>query len=172
MIRKIAVTGPESTGKTLLSQQLSKHYNGIWVPEYARKYINTLNRSYNEHDLEIIAKGQMNAYNEKLLKAKSYLFSDTELIVIKIWFENAYKYCPQWILDAIDKQEYNLYLLCDIDLPWTYDAQREHPHLREYFFNLYKQELESRNWPYVIISGIEDERVKNAVGAIEKFYNK
>lgn len=167
MIKKIAITGPESTGKTSLTKELAQHYNDVWVPEYARDYIARINRPYNEQDLHFIAEGQINTYNEKVSEAKNFLFSDTELIVIKIWFENAYKHCPQWILDAINKQGYDLYLLCDIDLPWTYDPQREHPHLRKYFFDLYKHELEIRGLPYKIISGSGTDRLENAVTAVD-----
>ena len=36
---KIVLFGPESTGKTTLAKQLAKHYNTVWVPEYAREYL-------------------------------------------------------------------------------------------------------------------------------------
>jgi len=172
MIKKIAVTGPESTGKTSLTKELALHYNDVWVPEFARDYIELLNRPYNEQDLQSIAEGQIKTYKEKLLQAKNFIFSDTELLVIKIWYENAYKHCPQWILDAIERQKYDLYLLCNIDLPWTYDPQREHPHLRKYFFNLYKKELEKYQWNYVVISGDGHERTKMAMNEIDKLINK
>ena len=170
MLKKIAITGPESTGKTSLSKGLALHYKDIWVPEVARTYIDELSHSYNVLDLDIIAEKQITAVQVATHQANNFLFADTELTVIKIWYENAFKTCPDWILNALEHQYFDLYLLPDIDLPWTYDPQREHPHLRTYFFNLYKQELETRNRPYEIIKGTGEERMNNAVRAVERFF--
>lgn len=77
MIKKIAITGPESTGKSLLAEQLARYYNTVYVPEYAREYIDNLNKPYNFDDILKIAKAQLK--NEKLLetKANKILFCDT-----------------------------------------------------------------------------------------------
>ena len=168
MYKKIAITGPESTGKTMLSEALAVHYKTACVPEYARSYMATLNRHYEPRDLEIIAKRQLKLLSKYENQNDNILISDTELIVIKIWFEHAFKMCPKWILNKLNQQNFSLYLLCDIDLPWIPDPQREHPHLREYFFNLYKAELDTRQWPYAIISGKEFRRVDNAIKVIDK----
>jgi len=168
MINRIAVTGPESTGKSELCQKLAAYYNTVWVPEYARDYIATLGRAYRTDDLEVIAKKQLEFLQDAEKKAHKLLFADTELLVIKIWFQNAYGYCPKWILDALNKQDFQLYLLCNIDLPWMPDPQREHPDKRNYFFNLYENELKKRKLPYKIISGIGEDRLKNAIEVINQ----
>ncbi len=59
-------------------------------------------------------------------------------------------------------------MLCDVDLPWEYDPQREHPELREYFFSVYLKELKSRKFPFVIISGKKEIRLRKAINYIEK----
>jgi len=171
-IIKIAITGPESTGKSTLSEQLASHYKTVWVPEFAREYIASLNRIYNQNDILHIAKSQMKKEKELFPKANRFLFCDTELIVTKIWSEHSFKNCDEWILNNISKNFYDHYLLCDVDLPWEYDPLREHPLLRKYFFKLYLNELRSRNFSYSIISGNNQIRLKNAVDAIEKFLNK
>lgn len=170
MLKKIAVTGPESTGKSALCEALARHFNALWVSEYARAYIAQLSAPYTPTDIENIARGQIEREAQWALKASHLLFCDTELLVIKIWFENAFGYCPQWILDALNVQEYDLYLLCDIDLPWVFDPMREHPHHREYFFEKFKRELELRKWPYVIVSATGAERANNAIDVVEKYF--
>lgn len=167
-LKKIVVIGPESTGKSSLSSALASHYNTQWVPEYARKYIDQLKRPYEESDLLEIARGQILIEEEKASISKNVLICDTDLIVIKIWYEYKYGYCPKEILSEIAQRKYDLYLLTYIDIPWENDPQREYPHLREYFFNLFKNELEQYNLPFVEISGEFEERKRLAVDAIER----
>lgn len=168
-IIRIAVTGTESTGKSMLTKQLAEHYKTVWVEEYAREYIDKLGREYNKEDILIIAKTQLEKEKEIEKSANKIMFSDTELIVTKIWSEHKYKTCDEWILENISTHKYGLYLLCNIDLPWEYDVQREHPHLREYLFNLYLNELKSRNFNYSIVSGINEQRLKCAINAVDIF---
>jgi len=165
---RIAITGPESTGKSQLSEKLATHFNTVFVPEFAREYIGHLNREYNFDDLEIIAKGQIAAQKKAEKKANSLIFCDTELTVIKIWAEYKYQKSPEWVTKKLSKFTYDLYLLCDVDLPWEFDPQREHPDLRSYFFNLYKNELMRRNLNFSLISGHNDERVNCAIRAVDK----
>jgi len=167
-IRKIAITGPESTGKSWLASGLAAHYQTVFVPEFARGYIDRLQRSYEYEDLLQIAKGQLSAEAEKEKVANGLLFCDTELIVIKIWSLHKYGKCHPFILEQINKQRYDLFLLCDVDLPWQYDEQREHPHLREYFFNWYRKELEDYGFNYLVVSGLGEDRLGSAVEAVEK----
>lgn len=169
MGRKIAITGPESTGKSTLSKQLAEYYKCVLVEEYAREYIDGLKRPYTQEDILKIAKRQKEIEFQKTKDASTISISDTELIVTKIWSEIKYQSCHPWIIENIEKQDYALYLLCDIDLPWQDDPQREHPHLRKHLFNLYKQELKSRNLNFKIITGKSDERFKDACRYIDAY---
>jgi len=169
MIRKIAITGPESTGKSMLAEQLARHYQTIWVPEYAREYLELLGKPYEEKDILFIAQGQLAAEESKLIHAGNFLICDTELLVTKIWSEVKYGRCNPWILDAIETHPYDLYLLCDVDLPWEYDPLREHPEQRQYLFDLYYNELKNRNFPFEVVRGTGPDRLKNALSIIENF---
>jgi len=171
-IVKIAITGPESTGKSMLAKQLAEHYHTIWVPEFARVYIDSLSRPYNQKDILLIAKGQLRSEKEYFNRAGTFLFCDTELIVTKIWSEVKYRCCHEWILQKIRKNKYDLYLLCNIDLPWEDDPQREHPDKRQYLFDLYVKELNERTLPYFIISGIGKDRLNNAIRVIGSFFRE
>ena len=167
-MKRIAITGPESTGKSTLAQQLAAHYNALWVPEFARQYIAELNQAYTLTDLVNIARGQLALQKQTEAQKPEILFADTELLVLKIWSENAFGVCPDWILKELQNQRFDLYLLMDIDLTWEPDPQREHPHLRQYFFDLYKAELERLQFPFQVISGTDDERLQAALEVINQ----
>jgi len=170
MLKKIAILGPESTGKSTLTEELAAFYNTVYTPEFARNYIAGLGRPYNENDLLHIAKKQLESTKYSARKANAYLFSDTELIVIKIWSEFKYKRVHPWIINEIKKQDFGLYLLTDIDLEWEFDPLREHPHKRERLLNLYTKELDKRKLPYIKINGQGKERTLNAIKAIDDFF--
>jgi NadR type nicotinamide-nucleotide adenylyltransferase len=163
MIKKIAIIGPESTGKSTLAAQLAEALQTVWVPEYARDYLNQLDRPYNESDLLTIAKNQVALEDELLLQANQYLIVDTTLTIIRVWSEHKYGRCDPWILAEEAARYYEYYLLCDIDLPWQDDPQREHPHLRQHFFGVYKDYLESKWATYCIVSGDGEERLRIAL---------
>lgn len=168
MVRKVCVIGPECTGKTDLSQFLAQHYKTPWVEEYARAYLNKLGRPYTQYDLLKIAHGQLRMEDEWLYDAQQVLICDTNLIVIKIWSEHKYGNCDPDILQKIAERKYDLYLLTNIDIPWAEDPQREHPDKREYFWNLFKDEVTKTGVPVVEISGDREARRKKAVDAIDK----
>ncbi len=171
MLKKIAITGPESTGKSDLAKALARHYYAQWVPEYAREYIDNLNRPYRYEDIEQIAKGQLEIEKRKAATATNLLFCDTEFLVTKIWSEYVFGQCSQWILDQVKWHTYDLYLLMDIDLPWQYDPQREHPHKREELFGIYKQELVNNGFDFRIVSGYGTKRVSNAIQYVDDLIN-
>jgi len=166
-ILKIAITGPESTGKSQLAEELAEHYKTVFVPEYARGYIDRLDRPYNREDILEIARGQIREEERGIKRATRLLFCDTELIVTKIWSEVKYGICDSWILEKIEENKYDLFLLCNIDLSWEEDPQREHPHMREKLFQLYHEELTERGFPFGIVSGIGSDRLQNAIGFIK-----
>lgn len=167
LIRRIAITGPECTGKSNLAEDLAWHYKTVWVPEFARFYIDRLDRPYHYDDILAIAKEQFYQADKMASLANHLLFCDTELIVTKIWCEYKYSKCHPWILENIEKQNFDLFLLTKPDISWQPDPQREHPDKREELFELYIRELEDFNFPYKIVSGLGDARMENAVRLIE-----
>lgn len=169
MLKKIALLGPESTGKSSLAKELAKHYKTDYVPEFARAYLSKLERKYNQEDLLEIAKGQLKSIQSSEKRNNGYLFIDTELIVIKIWSEFKYKNVHPWILNELSKQDIDLYLLTDIDLDWEPDPLRENPQEREHLLNLYEKELKTRKLPYFKVSGQGNQRVLNAINSIDNF---
>ncbi|GAA4305289.1 ATP-binding protein [Nibribacter koreensis] len=166
-MKKIAITGPESTGKSTLAAQLAAHFQASWVPEYARAYIDQLNRPYVAEDLDQILKGQLTLWQKAEEANPEILFLDTEALVLKIWSEHAYGQASGSIQEALQHQQIDLYLLLNVDLPWQPDPQREHPDLREYFYAWYKRELQQMNAAFAEISGTHSTRFQSAVQAVE-----
>ena len=169
MTRKIAITGPESTGKTSLAIQLAELYDTVYVPEYARQYLNDNGKEYVHEDVLKMAKGQIELERQMLSKASEILFADTEMIAYKIWLEFYGWEVPKWMTDHIKNNEYGLYLLTDIDLPWVADEQRTNPNDRELLFHRFEEELETAGVNYGIISGTGALRIDNAISTIEEF---
>ncbi len=167
-LKRIAIIGPESTGKSELAQQLAVEFDTQWVPEYARVYLDRLDREYEKKDLLEIARGQVAWEDDKAQYGKDWLFCDTNLIVIKIWSDHKYGFTDPWIEQELANRHYSYYLLNNTDLPWLPDPQREHPHKREYFFNVYEQYLKTNNLPYSVVSGMEKDRLHCALESLRK----
>ena len=177
-LKKIVVLGPESTGKSTLCDALSKHYQTIWCEEYAREYLSKNGTAYTYENLLTIAEGQIANEERATQKAtqenKSHLIIDTDMYVMKVWCEYVFNNCHPYILDQISKRQYDAYLLCDIDLPWTADEMREYPdeQPRKELFALYKELLMNQNTPWGIVSGTGEARTKNAINLINELTNK
>lgn len=170
-LKRIAIVGPESTGKTSLAMQLASICKTAWVPEFARSFLENLDRPYVKADLLDIAKGQLKLEDELASTANNLLICDTNLLVIKIWSEFKYNTCDQWIQENVVNRTYDLHFLTDVDLPWEEDPLRENPEQREELFGLYKQALDSMNIRYVQLSGTETTRLEKALTAIKEIQN-
>jgi galactose mutarotase-like enzyme/nicotinamide riboside kinase len=159
---RVSLTGPESTGKSTLAAQLAAHYGTSFAPEYAREYLALSGPHYTPGDLEEIARGQLVAEAQAVATGRRVVFCDSDLLVIKIWFEHSFGTCPEWILQRIDQQQYDLVLLMGVDLPWEPDPLREHPHLRQQFYDLYRRELSERMSNFAEIAGTGERRFEQA----------
>ena len=121
---KVGIIGPESTGKSTLAKYLANRYKGTLISEYARDYMENLDRPYTYEDVVAIAKHQVEELSN--LNDELYFF-DTELIVTKVWFLHKYGSCPDWLQQAILDYPMDVYLLTYPDLPWLPDPVRENP---------------------------------------------
>lgn len=169
-VKKIAIVGPESTGKSTMSQILAKHFNTLWVPEYARYYCAALTEPCSLQDEINMFHGQV-ALEESIVSVASqpFIFCDTTFLTVKIWSDEMFGSTPPIVLDALPRRSYDFYLLMDIDLPWEDDPLRDFPDKREYFMDIFHRELKALNAKYVVVGGKGDERVANAINAVKKF---
>ena len=159
-IKKFVAIGPESTGKSTLCSQLAEHYHTLWVPEYAREYLEKNGMGYSYEDLLTIAKRQVELEEEAIryhisgISGKegirypvpginrdshgsphtshhsSLLFIDTDMYVMKVWCEYVFNNCHNWILNRAAERNYDGYLLCNTDLPWISEKLREYPDVK------------------------------------------
>lgn len=167
-VKKVAIIGPECTGKSELSEYLAEYFKTCWVKEYARPYLENLNRPYDENDLLKIAHGQIRMEDEWISEANDIMICDTNLLVIKIWSDFKYGRCNKEILNLFETRAYDLYLLTYIDIPWQEDPQREHPDKREMLWEIYRKELSKQSIPFIEIKGEQALRRNTAVTAIKK----
>lgn len=167
-LKKIVVIGPESTGKSTLCEGLAAHYHTGWVREYAREYLEEHGMDYSYKTLTKVARGQLALEDVGAARGDGLLFIDTDLYVIKVWSEYVFGRCEVWILDEIVRRKYDAYLLCNTDLPWADDPLREYPDpgIRERLFHIYKDLLVNQTVPWAVVSGMADERLERAIGAV------
>lgn len=170
---KVVLFGPESTGKTTLSQQLARHYHSVWVPEYAREYLqnkwNNERKTCEMKDLLPIAIGQMKLENELAQKTDTVLICDTDLLETKVYSEAYYQGTCNPILETYAlKNSYDLYFLTYIDTPWEADDLRDKPNERERMFKAFETALKTYNKPYVLLKGNKKERLELAIEHIDK----
>lgn len=168
-MKTVVVIGPESTGKSTLSQQLADHYQTVWCPEFAREYLLQNGKDYSFDDLLTIAKGQLELEDVLMKEARNGLyFIDTDMYVMKVWCEVAFENCHSWILKQIATRQYDLYLLCNTDLPWKQDELREYPdkQFRDKLFKMYKDIMINSGTRWAEISGT-DARLQMAISIID-----
>lgn len=168
---KVVLFGPESTGKTTLAKQLARHYHSVWVPEYAREYLqnkwNNERKTCAQSDLLPIAKGQMNLENDLAQKTNSVLICDTDLLETKVYSEAYYEGICDPLLEKYSLENtYDMYLLTYIDTPWEDDDLRDKPTEREEMFLAFKDSLKKNNRPFVLLKGSKKERLQKAVEVI------
>jgi NadR type nicotinamide-nucleotide adenylyltransferase len=170
---RIVITGPESTGKTTLAKQLAKLFNGQYLPEFAREYVENLPHHYTYEDVETIANAQVEQYLATKSSSDRLFFFDTWLIITKVWFNWVFSRTPEWLDDQIRNCPIDLFLLCRPDLPWEADPVRENGgENRLKLFDQYRNELNQYGFKFVEIGGRDEVRLQCAIDAINNIYRQ
>ena len=171
-MKRVVVTGSECTGKTTLAGDLARQFGTVCVAEYAREYLDrkvaTTGLPLDERDVEPIARGQIAAEDRGAATAKRLLVLDTDLVSTTVYARHYYGACPAWIDQAARDRRGDLYLLCDIDVPWVADSVRDRPHHREHIHALFVEALNTLGAPYVLIRGSWAARLTPAVAAVSE----
>jgi nicotinamide riboside kinase len=163
---RIGVTGPESSGKTTLAKRICQLYKGKFIPEYAREYLNSIGRAYEQRDLPIIAQEQFNLNQGEY--SSNLIVCDTEMTVMRIWYRFKYQSSSALIENLFERQTMDHLFLCSPDIPWEADPLREHPFQRDLLFEYYKNVLKEQPIPFTVVSGTLEQRCIQ----IEKVINK
>lgn len=171
-IFKVCIFGPESTGKSTLAENLARHFDTCFVPEYAKTLIERQNGKITLDDIPHVARGQMESEDRLLKEADRLLFCDTDLMTTTIWSDWLFGECPDWVREEADRRTYDLYLLADVDVPWVNDIHRYLPEDRQSFLARCEQELDKRNINYVKIKGSWEQRFESACIAVNALLKK
>ncbi len=175
-VLKVVLFGPESTGKTTLSRQLSEYYQAPWVAEYAREYLQSKYDETKEvctyEDLILIAKGQMRLENEAVKKAEltgsNLVICDTDLLETSVYSAVYFDGKIDPVLqEAVANNAYNLYLLTYIDTPWEPDDLRDKPNERQEMFEVFEAKLVENSLPFITLKGDKETRFAAAKSRID-----
>ena len=161
---KIAVTGPESSGKTTLSRSLSEHFKTPYITEFSRTYLENKNGYYNQYDIDRIAKGQLKLISNE--EEKKIMIYDSDFIVLQIWSKYKFENTTKLIDKLVKKNLFDLHILCKPDIPWEEDPLRENKYDRDYLFKLYKESLNRYKKHYITVSGLHQNRLEKSIDKI------
>ena len=168
MIR-VVVSGSECTGKTTLAKALAEHYDAVWIPEYARQFVLDKGSPPDSWDVGAIARGQIAIEDKLTARASRLLILDTDLLSTVVYSHHYYGDCPNWIDEALNERAADVYLLADIDVPWTPDGdQRDRGDRREEMQELFRRALIERQLDFVEIHGSRQQRLLDSVSAIDR----
>ena len=163
----VVITGPESSGKTTLWNQLKDSVDGCFVEEQARLYLNQHGLNYTQEDIKNIAYLQLQNQLEAAKSDCTLVISDTCLLTLIIWQEEKYGFPDSFTLEWFYLQKVDHYILLYPDIPWKFDPQRESEGKREYLFERYESWLKKLNIPYTVIKGNRDKAVEKSIEIIE-----
>jgi NadR type nicotinamide-nucleotide adenylyltransferase len=164
---RVVLTGSESTGKTTLAWRLAQHFGAEYVPEFVRGYAQNKGGVISFKDHGPIAHGQMGLEDKHIARAKGLIIQDTDLLSTVVYCDHYFGQCPPWIVDAAALRKPDLYLLCEIDLPWIADGVRDRGHMREEMQQLFRDAVLATGVTTAIVNGEGDERFARAAEAID-----
>jgi NadR type nicotinamide-nucleotide adenylyltransferase len=165
-LKRVVLTGSESTGKTTLAVQLARAHGAPVVPEYARRYVTARGALLTAADVEPIARGQMALEDQAEASRPALLFKDTDLVSTVVYARHYYGACPSWIEDAARSRLADLYLLLHPDVPWVADgAYRDLPDARWDIHARFRRTLDELGARYLDVTGGWDERRATAEAA-------
>lgn len=169
---RVCVTGPESTGKTTLARELAAWLETEWVREASRLYAERVARPLLAGDVTPIAREHLALADLAASRAEArgtrQLVLDTDLVSTIVYARHYYGAAPRWVEAAERARRADLYLLCDVDVPWQPDGVRDRPTDRAAMFSRFEQALRRRRANVVIVRGSWRERAALARAAVSR----
>lgn len=168
-VRRVAILGAESSGKSTLAKRLAEHFETEWVPEFGRAFCEGKDAgSLSPDDFEGIAWGQATWEEERACHSNRVLICDTELHTTCTWCDLIVGSRPPWLTDAARRRRYDQVLLLEPDVPWVDDGTRVLGSRRAEHMSRLVAELQAARRPYIVVRGSYEERFTSACRAITR----
>lgn len=164
---KIVITGSECTGKSTMAATLAGRFGVPYAPEFLRDYYVMKEGVLTVQDAVPIAQGQIAGEDALVRQGVNPVICDTNILSSVIYSRHYFGHCPEWIEQQMRKRVYHHYILCNIDVPWVADGQRDRPAEREAMQSLFRNELKARGLPFTEVTGSVEERLAVAVSIVE-----
>jgi NadR type nicotinamide-nucleotide adenylyltransferase len=166
-LRHVVITGSECTGKSTLARQLADRHGTECVPEFVRQFAQTMGGRLQFSDHGPIARGQIGLEDEYCARARQLLIHDTDLLSTVIYCRHYFGRCPEWIEAAATDRRSELYIVCDIDVPWVADGMRDRGDRREEMHRLFIDAADEFKVPWSLVSGDEMARLARATELVK-----
>jgi NadR type nicotinamide-nucleotide adenylyltransferase len=163
----VVVTGSECTGKSTIARQVAQHYATVCVPEFVREFAKMVGGRPQFSDHGPIARGQIALEDEFAPRGSTVLLHDTDLLSTVVYCRHYFGRCPEWIEAAAADRRPDLYLVCDIDVPWTPDGLRDRGDRREEMHGYFVTAVTESGAPWELISGDQETRFARARALVD-----
>lgn len=173
-MKVLVLTGPESSGKSWLSEEIQRQFGGVLVGEYVRQYIDEVQRDTVYADIDVIAHEQLAREDAARAVKPALLILDTHLLSNILWSRTLFNDCPAWLEAALVERQYDLHLLLSPDgVEWVGDGQRCQPDLgeRQAFFEASRQWLLAHGQPFAVIEGSWSDRNDHVLQRVARLIN-
>jgi NadR type nicotinamide-nucleotide adenylyltransferase len=164
---KVVLTGGESTGKTELARALGEHFHAPVSGEFVREFAAQRGGRIELSDHGPIARGQMATEDDAIARATDVVILDTDLVSTVVYCEHYFGSCPAWIDQRARERAGDLYLLLKPDIPWQEDGIRDRGHFRDEMHALFRTRLVQSGMRFVEIGGTREERLTEALRAVD-----
>jgi nicotinamide riboside kinase len=173
-MKVLVLTGPESSGKSWLAEEIQRQFGGVLVGEYVRQYIDEVQRDTVYADIDVIAHEQLAREDAARAVKPALLILDTHLLSNILWSRTLFNDCPAWLEAALDERQYDLHLLLSPNgVEWVGDGQRCQPDLgeRQAFFEASRQWLVAHGQPFAVIEGSWSDRNDHVLQRVARLIN-
>lgn len=173
-MKVLVLTGPESSGKSWLAEEIQRQFGGVLVGEYVRQYIDEVRRDTVYADIDVIAHEQLAREDAARAVKPALLILDTHLLSNILWSRTLFNDCPAWLEAALAERQYDLHLLLSPNgVEWVGDGQRCQPDLgeRQAFFEASRQWLVAHRQPFAVIEGSWSDRNDHVLQRVARLIN-
>jgi HTH-type transcriptional regulator, transcriptional repressor of NAD biosynthesis genes len=158
LVRRIAILGGESSGKTTLAASLGAEFGTEWVPEYGRELWEAKEGALAYEDMVAIAREQIRREEDAARLGRAFVFCDTSPLTTLFYSLEMFGRADPELVRAAQRS-YSIVLLCAPDFPFVQDGTRRDGAFRQQQHAWYEAQLATRGVRYAIARGSLADRV-------------